>query len=109
MSAGVFTVIAKVWLSAKGADLTLAAAPFAAGIGQAHHHIPAFAVSLAKGFQDLLGDERTGWPAEHSLLVVCRCEAYISVPLEESLHHGVVTQALWGIFRTGAEWVLQNI
>lgn len=62
-------------LSAKGADLTLAAAPLAAGVGQADHHIPALAVSLAKGFQNLLGDERTGRPAEHSLLVVSRCEA----------------------------------
>lgn len=62
-------------LSAKGADLALAAAPLAAGVGQAHHHVPALAVSLAKGFQDLLGDERTGRPAKHSLLAVSGCEA----------------------------------
>lgn len=81
-------------LSAKGADLALAAAPLAAGVGQAHHHIPTLAISLAKGFQDLLSDKRTGRPAKHSLLVVSWCEAQIPVPLEETLHHDVVTQAL---------------
>lgn len=62
-------------LSAKGADLALTAAPLAAGIGQAHHHIPALAVSFAKGFQDFLGNERASWPVEPFLLDIFGCKA----------------------------------
>lgn len=73
-------------LSAEGADLALAAAPLATGVGQTHHHIPAFAISFAQGFQDLLSDERAGRPSKHSFLVVSGCEAYVSVSLEKALH-----------------------
>lgn len=62
-------------LSAKGADLALTAAPLAAGIGQAHHHIPALAVSFAKGFQDFLGNEWASWPVEPFLLDIFGCKA----------------------------------
>lgn len=96
-------------LSAKGADLALAAAPLAAGVGQTHYHVPALSISLAQGFQDLLRDERTGRPAENFLLVVSWCEAHVSVPLEDTLHHRIVTQALWGLLLMRAEQVLWNI
>lgn len=76
--------------SAKGADLTLAAAPFAASVGQTHHHIPTFAVSFAKSLQDLVSDEGACGSAEHSLLVVSGHKAKIFVPLEETLHHKVL-------------------
>lgn len=54
----------------KGADLALAASPLTAGVGQAHHHVPAFTISFAQGFQDFLCDEGSRWPAEHFLRVV---------------------------------------
>lgn len=43
--------------STKGADLTLATSPLTAGVGQAHHDVPAFPISFAQGFQDFLCDE----------------------------------------------------
>lgn len=81
--------------SAQGADLTFAAAPLAAGIGQTHHNISAFSVSFAKGLQDLIGDERTRRPAEHSFLVVSGCcEAEVLVSLKKTFHGQVGIQTL---------------
>lgn len=42
---------------AQGADLALAASPLAAGVGQTHHHVPAFPVRGAQSLEDLVWDE----------------------------------------------------
>lgn len=39
---------------AQGADLALAAAPLAAGVGQTHHHVPAFPVGGAQRLEDFI-------------------------------------------------------
>lgn len=39
---------------AQGADLALAAAPLAAGVGQAHHHVPAFPVRGTQSLENLI-------------------------------------------------------
>lgn len=94
VSAYIYAVVCEGQLSAKGTDLTLAAAPLAAGIGQAHNDISTLAVSFAKGFQDFLSNERASWSAKHILLFVFRCKTQICVPLEDTLHHGIGTKTL---------------
>lgn len=94
--------------STKGADLALAASPLTAGVRQAHHHIPAFSISLAEGFQDFLCDEWTRWPPENFLLVVSLWKTQFSGPLQDGLN-GIVTEALWGFVLMGVKLIFKDI
>lgn len=94
--------------STKGADLTLATSPLTAGVGQAHHNVPAFSISFAQGFQDFLCDEGARWPAEHFLLVVFGWKTQFSVSLQDALN-AVVTGAFWGFLLMGAEWIFKDL
>ena len=64
-------------VSAERADLTLAAAPLAAGVGQPHHHTAAFAVVPAQGLQDLFGDDGSDRPPAPEPARVFQLEAAV--------------------------------
>lgn len=94
--------------STKRADLTLATAPFAAGIGQTHHQVSSLAVSLAQGFKDFLWEEGTGLSGKHTIPTLSWCEARISVSLKETFYCWGLSQNLSRIVLLCGEGIIRN-